>query len=277
MKITKAHLREVVREETQNLLLERQLYRMIDEEAAKLGIVLTEEQRRGVMDWFNKQKRKLGVAAVGISLAGFLGFVHGEVANLDAAQREAYQQMLDDFQAAKETPEGKLKAMEDFLYTPTGGNKWIWGEKGSQELFSSYTDEDGLTMVMPPEFSVLQQVHDDYERAISNEEVPVPRYTSGQASAGDGMTSAEYAEEVKVPRYTSGQASAGDGMTSAEYAEEVKVADAAGAAEHLSHTAGIHDAVYLPADFLSADTHMQNADMSESELYLKYWEMFVGY
>jgi len=252
MKITKAHLREVVREETQNLLLERQLYRMIDEEAAKLGIVLTEEQRRGVMDWFNKQKRKLGVAAVGISLAGFLGFVHGEVANLDAAQREAYQQMLDDFQAAKETPEGKLKAMEDFLYTPTGGNKWIWGEKGSQELFSSYTDEDGLTMVMPPEFSVLQQVHDDYERAIGNEEVPVPRYTSGQASAGDGMTSAEYAEEVKV-------------------------ADAAGAAEHLSHTAGIHDAVYLPADFLSADTHMQNADMSESELYLKYWEMFVGY
>lgn len=261
MKITKSHLREVVREETQNLLLERQLYRMIDEEAAKLGIVLTEEQRRGVMDWFNKHKQKFGGVAVGLSLAGFLGFVHGEVANLDAAQREAYQQMLDDFQAAKETPEGKLKAMEDFLYTPTGGNKWIWGEKGSQELFSNYTvDTDGdgtvdsLTMVMPPEFSVLQQVHDDYERAIGNEEVPVPAYTA----------------ETAVP-------SADAGSTSAEYAEEVKVADAKGAAEHLSHTAGIQDAVYLPADYITPDTHMQNADMSESELYVKYWEMFVGY
>ena len=251
MKITKAHLREVVREETQNLLLEHQLYRMIDEEAAKLGIVLTEEQRKGVMDWFNKQKRRLGAAAIGLTLAGFLSFVHGEVADLSASQQETYQQMLDDFQAAKETPEGKLKAMEDFLYTPTGGNKWIWGEKGSQELFSSYTDGDGLTMVMPPEFSVLQQVHDDYERAVNNEETPAPRYTSGQASAGDGLSSAEYAEEVKE-------------------------ADAAGAAEHLSHTAGIQDAVYLPADYISPDTHMQNADMSESELYLKYWEMFVG-
>lgn len=254
MKITKAHLREVVREETQNLLLERQLYRMIDEEAAKLGIVLTEEQRRGVMDWFNKHKQKLGAATAGLTFAGFLSFVHGEVADLDAAQRETYQQMLDDFQAAKETPEGKLKAMEDFLYTPTGGNKWIWGEKGSQELFSSYTDEDGLTMVMPPEFSVLQQVHDDYERGANKGEVPVPAYT------------AETAEP-----------SAGPGTTSAEYAEEVKDADAAGTAEHLSHTAGIQDAVYLPADYITPDTHMQNADMSESELYVKYWEMFVGY
>ena len=253
MKITKAHLREVVREETQNLLLEHQLYRMIDEEAAKLGIVLTEEQRKGVMDWFNKQKRRLGAAAIGLTLAGFLSFVHGEVADLSASQQETYQQMLDDFQAAKETPEGKLKAMEDFLYTPTGGNKWIWGEKGSKGLFSNYIDEDGLTMVMPPEFSVLQQVHDDYERAVNKGEVPVPAYT------------AETAEP-----------SAGRGPTSAEYAEEVKDADAAGAAEHLSHTAGIQDAVYLPADYISPDTHMQNADMSESELYVKYWEMFVG-
>lgn len=254
MKITKAHLREVVREETQNLLLERQLYRMIDEEAAKLGIVLTEELREGVMDWLRKHKRKLGAAGAGLSLAGFLGFVHGEVAELDAAEREAYQEMLDDLQAAKEAPEGKLKAMEDFLYTPSGGNKWIWGEKGSQELFSSYTDEDGLTMVMPPEFSVLQQVHDDYERAVNKGEVPVPAYTA----------------ETAVP-------SAGAGSTSAEYAEEVKDADEAGTAEHLSHTAGIQDAVYLPADYIAPDTHMQNADMSESELYVKYWEMFVGY
>jgi len=258
MKITKAHLREVVREETQNLLLERQLYRMIDEEAAKLGIVLTEELRESVMDWFDKHKQKLGATAVGLSLAGFLGFVRGEVAELDAAQRETYQQMLDDFQAAKETPEGRLKAMEDFLYTPTGGNKWIWGEKGSQELFSNYTvDTDGdgtvdsLTMVMPPEFSVLQQVHDDYEQGANKGEVPVPAYTAETAvpSAGAGHTSAEYAQRARD-------------------AKDVK---------HLSHTAGIHDAVYLPADFLSADTHMQNADMSESELYVKYWEMFVGY
>lgn len=261
MKITKAYLREVVREETQNLLLERQLYRMIDEEAAKLGIVLTEELREGVMDWLRKHKRKLGAAGAGLSLAGFLGFVHGEVAELDAAEREAYQEMLDDLQAAKEAPEGKLKAMEDFLYTPSGGNKWIWGEKGSQELFSNYTvDTDGdgtvdsLTMVMPPEFSVLQQVHDDYERAVNKGEVPVPAYTA----------------ETAVP-------SVGAGSTSAEYAEEVKDADEAGTAEHLSHTAGIQDAVYLPADYIAPDTHMQNADMSESELYVKYWEMFVGY
>ena len=254
MKITKAHLREVVREETQNLLLERQLYRMIDEEAAKLGIILTEEQRRGVMDWFNKHKQKFTAVAAGLTLAGFLGFVHGEVANLDAAQRKVYQQMLDDFQAAKETPEGRLKAMEDFLYTPTGGNKWIWGEKGSQELFSSYTDKDGLTMVMPPEFSVLQQVHDDYEQGANKGEVPVPAYTA----------------ETAVP-------SADAGSTSAEYAEEVKVAATDGTAKHLSHTAGIQDAVYLPADYITPDTHMQNADMSESELYVKYWEMFVGY
>ena len=261
MKITKAYLREVVREETQNLLLERQLYRMIDEEAAKLGIVLTEELREGVMDWLRKHKRKLGAAGAGLSLAGFLGFVHGEVAELDAAEREAYQEMLDDLQAAKEAPEGKLKAMEDFLYTPSGGNKWIWGEKGSQELFSNYTvDTDGdgtvdsLTIVMPPEFSVLQQVHDDYERAVNKGEVPVPAYTA----------------ETAVP-------SVGAGSTSAEYAEEVKDADEAGTAEHLSHTAGIQDAVYLPADYIAPDTHMQNADMSESELYVKYWEMFVGY
>ena len=250
MKLTESQLREIILEEIERIELEE----LLDEEAAKLGIVLTEELRESVMDWFDKHKQKLGATVVGLSLAGFLGFVRGEVAELDAAQRETYQQMLDDFQAAKETPEGRLKAMEDFLYTPTGGNKWIWGEKGSQELFSSYTDEDGLTMVMPPEFSVLQQVHDDYERGANKGEVPVPAYTA----------------ETAVP-------SADAGSTSAEYAEEVKDADAAGAAEHLSHTAGIQDAVYLPADYITPDAHMQNADMSESELYVKYWEMFVGY
>jgi len=247
MKLTESQLREIILEEIERIELEE----LLDEEAAKLGIVLTEELRESVMDWFDKHKQKLGATVVGLSLAGFLGFVRGEVAELDAAQRETYQQMLDDFQAAKETPEGRLKAMEDFLYTPTGGNKWIWGEKGTQELFSSYTDKDGLTMVMPPEFSVLQQVHDDYEQGANKGEVPVPAYTAETAvpSAGAGHTSAEYAQRARD-------------------AKDVK---------HLSHTAGIHDAVYLPAErYLSADTHMQNADMSESELYVKYWEMFVG-
>jgi len=248
MKLTESQLREIILEEIERIELEE----LLDEEAAKLGIVLTEELRESVMDWFDKHKQKLGATVVGLSLAGFLGFVRGEVAELDAAQRETYQQMLDDFQAAKETPEGRLKAMEEFLYTPTGGNKWIWGEKGSQELFSSYTDKDGLTMVMPPEFSVLQQVHDDYEQGANKGEVPVPAYTAETAvpSADAGSTSAEYAQRARS-------------------AKDVK---------HLSHTAGIHDAVYLPAErYLSADTHMQNADMSESELYVKYWEMFVGY
>ena len=76
MKITKAYLREIVREESQNLLLERQLYRMIDEEAAKLGLVLTEEQKKGVMNWLRRNKQKLAAAAAGLTLGGFLMYIN---------------------------------------------------------------------------------------------------------------------------------------------------------------------------------------------------------
>ena len=198
MKITKSYLREIVREETENLLLERDLYRMIDEEAAKLGIVLTEELREGVMDWLRKHKRKLGVAAAGLSLAGFLGAVQHKVGELEAATEDRLEQIWQDAQVAKETPEGKLKAISDFLFTPTGGNKWIWGEKGTTELFSSFNTDRGPIMVAPPEFSVLFQVYEDYQDIENNRK---PQFGPGAKPAappaGDVVGSADYADMAK--------------------------------------------------------------------------------
>ena len=247
MKITKSYLREIVREETENLLLERDLYRMIDEEAAKLGIVLTEELREGVMDWLRKHKRKLGVAAAGLSLAGFLAAVQHEVGELEAATEDRIEQIWQDAQAAKETPEGKLKAISDFLFTPTGGNKWIWGEKGTTELFSSFNTDRGPIMVAPPEFSVLFQVYQDFESGQG------ARLSPGDAAppAGDVVGSADYADTAKE-------------KVSADQVQSLPVRGLAGA-------------VFVPMDNLDPTMHMENSNVSPEQLYVQYWDRFVGY
>jgi len=117
MKITKAHLREVVREETQNLLLERQLYRMIDEEAAKLGIVLTEEMREGVMDWVRKHKRKLGAAALGAGLGLGAMDLQQRVQDVGHARSAQIQQNIEAGQSYEE----KLKNLERKVKDPKIG------------------------------------------------------------------------------------------------------------------------------------------------------------
>ena len=89
MKLTESQLREIILEEIERIELEE----LLDEEAAKLGIVLTEELREGVMDWLRKHKRKLGTAAAGLSLAGFLAAVNHEVGELEAATHEKVEQI----------------------------------------------------------------------------------------------------------------------------------------------------------------------------------------
>ena len=246
MKITKAHLREVVREETQNLLLERQLYRMIDEEAAKLGIVLTEELRESVMGWLRKHKRKLGIAAAGMGFAGFLHNVQVRVGELDAATEDRIEQIWQDAQAGKETKEGKLKALSDYLFSKTAageqaGNKWVWGEKGTNETFSSYTDEDGLTMVMPPEFSVMYQVYQDFENDQG------PKLEDGDASppAGDVVGSADYANLAKQKQF-----------------------------QRLDPIGGV-PAGFIPMENLDPTMHMENSKMSPEQFYVDTWKKFI--
>ena len=255
MKITKSYLREIVREETENLLLERDLYRMIDEEAAKLGIVLTEELREGVMDWLRKHKRKLGVAAAGLSLAGFLGAVQHKVGELEAATQDRLEQIWQDAQAAKETPEGKLKAISDFLFGinqagQQAGNNWVWGEKGTGETFSNYTDEIGLKIVMPPEFSVLYQVYEDYQDIENNRK---PQFGPGAKPAtppaGDVVGSADYANLAKQKQ---------------EQLKRLRAVDRI-------------PARFIPMKHLDPTMHMENSNVSPEQLYVQYWDRFVGY
>ena len=249
MKITKAYLREIVREESQNLLLERQLYRMIDEEAAKLGLVLTEKQKKGVMNWLRRNKQKLAAAAAGLTLGGFLMYVDHEVGELEAATQDRVVQMWQNAQAAKETPEGKVKAIEDFLYTPTGGNKWVWGEQGTTELFSSFNTDRGPIMVAPPEFSVLFQVQQDFE----SDQKPKfgPGAKSATPPAGDIVGSADYAdmakEKVRADQYRS------------------------------LPVRGLAGAVFIPMEHLDSTMHMENSDVSPEQLYVQYWDRFIGY
>ena len=247
MKITKAHLREVVREETQNLLLERQLYRMIDEEAAKLGIVLTEEQRESVMGWLRKHKRKLGIAAAGMGFAGFLHNVQVRVGELDAAAEDRIEQIWDDAQAEKETKEGKLKALSDFLYTPTGGNKWVWGEKGSSALFSSFNTDAGPLMVSPPEFSVMYQVYQDF----ANDQGPKLEPGDAAGPAGDVVSSSDYAKLAKQKVDQNQFQALG-----------VK---------------GFPGAGFIPMGQLDPTMHMENSDMSPEQLYVQIWDQYIGY
>ena len=134
MKITKSHLREVVREETQNLLLERQLYRMIDEEARKLGIVLTEEMREGVMDWMRKHKRKLGAAALGAGLGLGAMDLQQRVQDVGHAHSAQIQQNIEVAQSYEEKLKNLERKVKDpnigafGVTTPTPGSKTVLQE-----------------------------------------------------------------------------------------------------------------------------------------------------
>ena len=248
MKITESKLRQIILEEIQMIELEE----LLVAEAAAMGITLTEEQKRSILQRFGRAGRRLvAPLAVGAALAGATA-LDAAVDNVGDERKAQIALNLATAQAAKETPEGKLKAISDFLFTPTGGNKWIWGEKGTTELFSSFNTDRGLIMVAPPEFSVLYQVYEDYQDIENNRK---PQFGPG-------------AKPAAPP--------AGDVVGSADYADMAKEKVSAGQVQSLP-VRGLAGAVFVPMDNLDSTMHMENSNVSPEQLYVQYWDRFVGY
>ena len=119
-------------------------------------------------------------------------------------------------------------------------------------------------MVAPPEFSVLYQVYEDFKSGGP------PLLSPGQAAspAGDVVGSADYADMAKEKVRASIMAK-----------EKARAANEKAPADQVQSLPerGLSGAVFIPMERLAPTMHMENSDVSPEQLYVQYWDRFVGY
>ena len=243
MKINKAHLKEVIHEETQNLLIEQQLSLMIDEECAKLGIVLTEEEKRGIMRRLGKAARgKLAPLAVGAALAaGGAGIADMQADYKDAIQSQIAQNMASAAEYST-TPEAKIKNVKNQLDNTAA---WLWSMSDDPRAMGYLPTTDTGAGVLPPEWSVMKQVYDD-------------------VSAGNAPL---FSLEDIVP------ASGDSEQSRTNFAQDFAGTDFEG----WGGSKGIMGTIYVDFDDLPEDYSMPLSGKSPSEYYVQMWDQYVGY
>ena len=180
MKITQHRLREIVIEELQraeqrDIVLES-LSNLIDLEAKKMGITLTEEQKKSLM---KRLRKNLGAIGVGAMLAGGSAGLHSMQSDYKQGLQQAMAQNVEKAEKLAATPEYQASKIKQQL---DNKNRFIWtisDDPNDQTPYPAveqtsdgfqYVEFDPakiilqnkkVAAVLPPEWSVLKQVYDD--------------------------------------------------------------------------------------------------------------------
>lgn len=151
---TRKYVNQLITEEIQNVLLERRLSAMIDQVALEMGVVLTEEQKRGLMQRLAQSVKQnafgLAVGAITALAGGSLYSAQSQYAAEAAAQAQQIENsnIMNNIEGS-----AKEKELAHFIASG-GGGKWIWGSGNSTQ----HTIQDGKVAVLPPGVSVAVAV-----------------------------------------------------------------------------------------------------------------------
>jgi hypothetical protein len=265
----KKNIETIILEETRNLLLERQLYTLIEQEAAKLGASLTEEQKKSILQRLKKSaKRYAGPLAMGAALAGGSAGIHGLQSDFESGLRTQAAQNVAAAQELAASPQEIERNLRKQL-----GNEyaWTWNTTGdkddktafpgvqrqSDRSYAPYGGTGGIDMarvvkkgesvqaVYPPDWSVMQQVFMDFKSGAGPQIMP---------------------EDV-VP--STGQTDITEFFDSEVWQQ--------GDLKSTGHGAPYRGAKFVSFDSLPDSYQLPLSGKSKSEYYVQLWDKYIGY
>ena len=277
MQIAEDRLKEIVLEEVHNRLVERQWQQFktaMREELAKEGIYLTEEELEEVMS--DKWKRRLAALALGGTLAtgiGGVGTLGQQVAQRGEETHQMMQQAGEERAEAQATEEYKVENMRQHLDN-TAKWQWDWnkvpevrtdGGSQPQSLPMLMDEEFGRIGVLPPEFSVFKEAHDDFVSGGGRKYLPED---VAKAVGNAEENRINFPTKNKIPPSPNYEAGGAPGVW--QNASEQGFINYG-----LKKNPGYHKVMYLNFNKIEEDYMLPTAEMSKSEYYNKVWESFV--
>jgi len=234
MNLRESQLKQLVLEEAQRYIIERQVEEFVcilKEELAKEGIVLNEEQ----LDEGWKER----IASVLIGAALGIGGIQLQKGINDHEQSVEDRITMNvnaaaDYQASDA---GIISSIQKQLDNPAR-SVWTWEEGATSTMHPTNAKGE---MVMPPEYSVMKQVLDDYESG------------AGQSIAPDQVSSPTTDPEENRLNF---QKQFKDNQFEKENKQAARIA-------------------YLSFDEIPDNYAMPQQGKSKSELYVDLWNQFV--
>jgi hypothetical protein len=241
MKITESQLRQIILEEIEMVELEE----LLITEAAKLGIVLTEEQKKGLLQRIKqKAARVAGPLAVGAALAGGGAALHGVQSDYEQGVRDQISQNMAAAEEYNSSYEGKLAPLQKQLDN-TAAFLWTMSDNPTDMTMLPLTD--GGAGILPPDWSVMKRVHDDFVAGDG------PLFTPDQVIQDSGDSERSRTNFLQDFENTEYQGWGGDPRT------------------------GVDGTVYIDFDDLPEDYTLPLSTDSPSEYYVQLWDQYVGY
>jgi len=257
MKITESQLRQIILEEIEMVELEE----LLITEAAKLGIVLTEEQKKGLLQRIKQKAARVAAPlAVGAALAGGGAALHGAQQDYSQGVRDQVSQNIAAAEEYNSSYEGKVAALQKQLYNSSYEGKVAALQKQLDNtagfIWSMSDDPGDVTMlpltdsgagILPPDWSVMKKVYDDF---VADAGPIVTPDQVVQASGDPEHSRTNFLQDFEDTEY---EGWGGDPRT------------------------GVNGTVYIDFDDLAEDYTLPLSDQSPSEYYVQLWDKYVGY
>jgi hypothetical protein len=241
MKITESQLRQIILEEIEMVELEE----LLITEAAKLGIVLTEEQKKGLLQRIKQKAARVAAPlAVGAALAGGGGALHGAQQDYSQGVRDQVSQNIAAAEEYNSSYEGKVAALQKQLDNTAG---FIWSMSDDPGDVTMLPLTDSGAGILPPDWSVMKKVYDDF---VADAGPIVTPDQVVQASGDPEHSRTNFLQDFEDTEY---EGWGGDPRT------------------------GVNGTVYIDFDDLAEDYTLPLSDQSPSEYYVQLWDKYVGY
>ena len=285
MKITKARLKSLVREEVERYLLKIHVDALIDEELSRMGVSINE----GAYEDYKKAARKslmrklAGIGVVG-SLAGGIGGYGQSGANQHAADvragMELRQQAADEY---KQTPDYALEELGvllsnsiSFSWTTKSDTGSMQGPDAKEgvvsqpENFPLLLDDDyGTIGILSPEYGVVRKVKADLQKQI---DAGTTEFVPGVSEIIESSGTAEEWKEDFHERY--GLPERPNFMN--PDSGIVQNALAAGFKGDVGVSPHYNGMLYLPYDVIPKEMVMPKSGVTPSQYYMNVWNQHMN-
>jgi len=239
----KKNIETIILEETQNLLLERRLYSLIEQEAAKLGVSLTEEQKKSILQRLKKSAKKYaGPLAMGAAIAGGTALTINSQSDYESGLRANASQNTAAAEEYRDSFEGVAKALKKQL---NNTHAYIWSMSPDPQDVTMLPVTGTGAGILPPDWSVMKKVHDDFMSGAG------PTFTPDGAIGASGdprQNRINFAKDfgsTQVKGYGAGK--------------------------------GLRGTIYIDFDDLPENYALPLSGKSPSEQYVQLWDKYVGY
>ena len=239
MKITESKLRQIILEEIQMIELEE----LLVAEAVAMGITLTEEQKKSILQRLAKAAKRYGAGlALGAGLAAGGAGLHGLQTDYAQGIKDQVAQNVAAAEEYNASPEAKSAALKKQLDNTAA---WLWSVSDDPTDMSYLPVTDSGAGVLPPEWSVMKKVHDDFT-AGNDPEFSPEDVISATGNAEQNRTN--FMQDFEDTQF-----------------------------ENWGGSRGIQGSIYMNFDDLPESYSMPLTGQSPSEYYVQLWDQYVGY